>query len=401
MNYLYLIKLLLNIDIYNKYRHHIKIDKDQHPDIYYLYKLLDSLIKTLNRSITLDEYTISVLHKLGKEKYGDLLKLIREANISEEIITDILKDIANKDNAYKLAQLSLEVSEGKKTPEDIKNLVDKFETKTQQDENPFVPTDLEELYNVRKSLPGFRWRLNSLNRALGSLRKGDFGFAFARPESGKTTFLASEVSYFAAQTDSPIIWFNNEEQGNKVMLRIIQATLGLTQQELFKNLKENKEKYYDISKNNVKIIDSAFLYKNHILHYVKEFSPSMVIFDQIDKIKGFEADRNDLRLGSIYIWARELAKEYCPIIGVCQADGTGEGKKWLTMDNVAEAKTSKQAEADWILGIGKTHEPGMEYIRYLNISKNKLEGDEDSDPQMRHARIECLIEPEIARFRDI
>ena len=64
----------------------------------------------------------------------------------------------------------------------------------------------------------------------------------------------------------------------------------------------------------------------------------------LDKIKGFNSDRDDLKLGFIYQWARELAKQYCPVIGVSQADGTGEGKKWLTMDNVSGAKTSKQAK---------------------------------------------------------
>jgi KaiC/GvpD/RAD55 family RecA-like ATPase len=400
MNYLYLLKSLLNIDIYNKYRHHIFIDKEQHKEIYYLYKILDTLIKELNRSITLDEFILAALHKLGKENYSHLLKTIKEAQIDEQLIKKYLKDIANKDNAYKLAQLAIEVSEGKRDVSEIKDLVSKFEDKQIADENPFVSTNLSELLSKRNHTKGLRWRLPSLNRSLGPLRKGDFGFIFARPETGKTSFLASEVSFFATQADSPILWFNNEEQGEKVMLRIQQATLGLSLQQLKQNEKENTDKYYNISKDNIKIIDSASLYKNHVLHYVKEFNPSMIIFDQIDKIKGFEADRNDLRLGSIYIWARELAKQYCPVIGVCQADGSGENKRWLSMDNVAEAKTSKQAEADWILGIGKIHEPGMENIRFLNISKNKLEGDDNSDPTMRHARIECLIEPEIARYRD-
>ena len=253
----------------------------------------------------------------------------------------------------------------------------------------------------RSKQPGLRWRLDCLNRSIGSIRKGDFGFIFARPETGKTTFLASEVSHFAEQSSGPILWFNNEEQGEKVMLRIQQASLGLQLNELFESPKLNKEKFYELTKDNIKIIDSASIHKTMVHHLCKEYSPSLVVFDQIDKIKGFDGDRNDLRLGAIYIWAREIAKSFCPVIGVCQADGTGEGKKWLTMDNVADAKTSKQAEADWILGIGKTHEPGFEYIRHLNISKNKLTGDEDSDPSMRHGKMDVLIEPNIARYKDI
>lgn len=359
------------------------------------------LMETFQRTITFDEFSFAVSQKLGNSnEYNSLLKIIDEAKISDDLIENALRDLLNQDNAFKLAQLSLEVSEGHKNVEDLKSFMDNFENKIIDKEDLFVSTDLEKLYKQTAAKQGLRWRLNSLNKSLGSLRKGDFGFIFARPESGKTTFLASEVSNFAAQTDSPILWFNNEEQGDKVMLRIIQATLGLTLPQLFSDIKKYKEQYYEFTKDNIKIIDSASIYKSHVTKYIREFSPSLILFDQLDKIKGFEADRNDLRLGAIYIWARELAKSHCPVIGVSQADGSGEGKKWLTMDNVAEAKTSKQAEADWILGIGKTHEPGMEMIRYLNISKNKLQGDNDSDASMRHGRIEVLIEPQIARYRD-
>jgi KaiC/GvpD/RAD55 family RecA-like ATPase len=236
---------------------------------------------------------------------------------------------------------------------------------------------------------------------LGSLRKGDFGFIFARPESGKTTFLASEISHFATQTDRPIIWFNNEEQGSKVMLRIYQATLGLTLEELFNDLEGNKKRYYNLTKGNIKIYDSGSISRNDVERLCYQLNPSCIIFDQLDKIKGFNSDRDDLKLGFIYQWARELAKQYCPVIGVSQADGSGEGKKWLTMENVSGAKTSKQAEADFILGIGKTHEDGMEMVRHLHLSKNKLTGDRDTIPDQRHGRRETLIEPGIARYKDI
>ena len=148
------------------------------------------------------------------------------------------------------------------------------------------------------------------------------------------------------------------------------------------------------------IIDNASTHRRDVERICKLYNPSFIIFDQIDKIKGFDGDREDLKLGATYQWARELAKTYCPVIGVTQADGSGEGKKWLTMENVANAKTAKQAEADWILGIGASHQEGFEYVRHLHASKNKLPGDEDSDPKMRHGKVDVIIDPEIARYRD-
>lgn len=268
-----------------------------------------------------------------------------------------------------------------------------------QDE--FVTDDIERLYNETTGTPGLRWRLKALNESMGSLRKGDFGFLFARPETGKTTFLASEITHFAGQTDRPIIWFNNEEGGYKVKVRIMQAALGCSLTELYSDRQRSYNRYMELTKGNIRLKDSATINKREIEQLCKELNPSLVVIDQIDKIKGFDADREDLRLGNIYIWAREIAKTYCPVIGVCQASVEGEGKKWLTMDNVANAKTAKQSEADWILGIGTVHDEGLKFIRYLHLSKNKLSGDACTLPEMRHGRMEVIIQPELARYRDI
>jgi hypothetical protein len=71
------------------------------------------------------------------------------------------------------------------------------------------------------------------------------------------------------------------------------------------------------------------------------------------------------------------------------------------MENVANAKTAKQAEADWILGIGKTHNESEEHMRFLHLSKNKLSGDVDTDPELRHGRQTVQIDPSIARYKDM
>lgn len=399
MNQLYLIKYLLNLDNYNKYRYYIKVSIED-KELYYLYKSLDNIIKEYNRSITIEEYKLYTLTVFGKD-YEQWLTLLDESSVSDDIIIDVLQTITDRQNAFEIAELAHKVSEGKDSISSLVGFLDKVKGSAPLTQEEFVTDDLEALCEHFEQQPGLRWRLDSLNKSLGSLRKGDFGFIFARPETGKTTLLASEISFFARQVERPILWFNNEEQGQKVMLRIMQAALGISATDLLANKLENKQKFNELTKHHIKIVDTAAIHKNMVQHLCKEYNPALIVFDQIDKIKGFEADRNDLRLGQIYIWARELAKTYCPVLGVCQADGTGEGKKYLTMENVADAKTSKQAEADWILGIGKTHTPGFEMIRHLNISKNKLQGDKDSDPSMRHGMFDVLIEPTIARYRDI
>ena len=402
-----LIKLLLIKSVYDKYHIHIYNLLKNNKDLVSLYTYISKLQNTYYKDITIEELTLYVLCNCfdkDKEKYAQILQDINTVDTSTIIIDDILKDVLLKEKAYHIATTALEVSEGLKSFSDLLALTENLNATTDfvdtLETDSFITTDLDELYHTTINKPGLRWRLNSLNRSLGSLRKGDFGFIFARPETGKTTFLTSEISFFAEQCDNVILWFNNEEQGNKVQLRVFQASLGINLTQLFSTRDKHKNEYIKRTKDNIKIIDGAIIKKSDVERLIVRYNPACIIFDQLDKVQGFSADREDLKLGSIYIWARELAKKYCPVIGVCQSDATGEGKRWLTMDNVSNAKTAKQAEADWILGIGKTHNEAEEYQRYLSICKNKLMGDEDTDPLLRHGRLTVNIIPEIARYKD-
>lgn len=398
---LFLIKYLLLVENYTKYRDSIKL-KPEDKELKVLYSFLDDLHASYGRTITLDEFKLSVLNQYPEFTiYTDQLEKV---DIGEEVLSDLLKQVIERQLAYDIALLSIDVSEGRKPVSDLYNMLAKMEEEGHEEVvEDFVTDDIEILYNETIHRPGLRWRLRALNESLGSLRRGDFGFIFARPETGKTTFLACEATYMASQLkedDGPILWFNNEEGGYKVKTRIMQSALGCTLRDLYIDRQKSMDYYLNTTHGKIKLKDSATINKREIERLCKEYKPSLIIFDQIDKIKGFDDDREDLRLGSIYIWARELAKTYCPVIGVCQSDATGEGKKWLTMDNVANAKTSKQAEADWILGIGTVHDEGMKYVRYLHLSKNKLSGDEDTQPEQRHGKMEVIIMPDVARYKD-
>jgi hypothetical protein len=409
---LYLIRYLLSFTqytIYYKYINTIKI-KDNYKELYNIYKTLEEYFNKYATDISLEELELFFysqrpqLKDKDKEVYTKIFQQIRNLVITDVLISDTLKQLKQRQEAFDLSTLAYEVSQGSRSFMELITMAHSIEHEEELDkvdQSVFTTDNLEELYEGSVNQQGLRWRLGTLNRMLGSLRMGDFGFIFARPETGKTTFLASEISFFATQTDRPIIWFNNEEQGSKVMLRIYQATLGITLEELFKDIEGNKRKYHELTRGNIKIYDSGSISRNDVEKLCYQLNPACIIFDQLDKIKGFSNDRDDLKLGFIYQWARELAKQYCPVIGVSQADGTGEGKKWLTMDNVSGAKTSKQAEADFILGIGKTHDEGMEMIRHLHLSKNKLVGDRDTENELRHGRMDVIIRPEIARYLDI
>lgn len=328
--------------------------------------------------------------------------------IDPEVGVGIIQQIKARQGALKLSERAFRVAQGlddvEKLAEDYKKWFDNDSVVTEKLTLDEVSTDLELLLEKNYAEQGLRWRLDCLNKSLGSLRRGNFGFIFARPETGKTTFLASEATRFVEQLkpeQGPVVWLNNEQAGWEVMLRVYQAFFGIGSDQLLSNPRRYKQEFIERTNGKFKLFDSATISRTDVERLVSVLKPSLVIYDQIDKIKGFASDRDDLMLGDIYQWARELAKNNHAAIGVCQASGTAEGVRYLTMDHVANAKTSKQAEADFIIGIGRSHAEDAEYIRYLNITKNKLLGDADSIADLRHGKFETLIKPEIARYLDI
>jgi replicative DNA helicase len=236
------------------------------------------------------------------------------------------------------------------------------------------------------------------------LRKGDFIIVAARPESGKTTFVASEASYMMSQLhdDEHVIWINNEESSTKVMMRVIQAFNGVTTGELLSNPTKYETEFTSNGGERFLVLDddSGIKSVNKISTLFAEFKPGLIIFDQLDKVHGFSNEsRDDLRIGKLYEWARDLAKEYCPVIAISQVDGTGEGEKWIQMNQLRGSKTDKIGEADAIITIGKSNEPAMDLQRFIHVPKNKLFGGKDTLEAHRHGCFEVEIEPSRARYK--
>ncbi|MHB8602218.1 MAG: AAA family ATPase [Nitrosotalea sp.] len=402
-----LLKALLNKEIYEKYYQYIDLAflAENYPEITKLFKILPNLhqentpVATVRSVADLELCYHTAYPQAQSSDLQSLLQDLRTTETSNDLILQYFKKLASRIRATKIAKQALLVSEGLADESTLSEI--EIPTQIQnQDTSHFVTTNLHELYEHTANTPGLRWRIDSLNKALGGLRKGDFGFVFARPETGKTTFLASEISYMAGQTQNPILWFNNEEQGFKVVTRCYQATLGMDRLQLLGDRTTNYERYKEQTGDRIKVIADPSFDRKRVEELCNIYHPSLIIFDQIDKIKGFSDDRNDLELTAIYKWARDIANLHAPVIGVCQAGSSAEGKRWLTMNDVNNSKTGKQGEADWILGIGKTLDDSQEFVRFFHLSKNKLAGDLDTQEDMRHGKWEVKIRPDIARYED-
>jgi len=400
---LQILKLLLSSrDTHSRYGKFVKdcVDQEDSKELKLICNSIDRLFDEHDSdSFTVDDLDI-MLSKAYPNQPKTLIEPILERLKNEEanpaLLASYLEDIKTRKTAHGIALKALQVYETGTGFDSLKEAIAANSDDSlggSEGEDEFVSNDIAELLTELEQEPGLNWRLKTLNEMLGPLRKGNFMFLFARPESGKTTFLASETSFMLEQLDRPLLWVNNEEESRKVVQRVVQASLGVTDEQLMHNKERCNDLFQKRTGGRFKINKGGATTKRGIEQWCKQLNPGLIVLDQIDKIQGFEDERHDLKMKQVYGWARELAKAYGPVIAVCQAGGTGENKKWLTMNDVDSSHTAKQGEADVVLGIGKLHDEQYERVRFLHASKNKLTG--------IHGKKEALINVALARYEDL
>lgn len=380
---------------YYKYRPHIKNHVVQ-PETVIILDTMGEFYKSFPAvtSINWEPFTSYIFATYALRLTGEKISFLRNVLKKMEdfkptlAYDEVVKSLIEMDYIARIADECTKVKEGSSSIESINALtveaLKSVERYVDKDEMFIIP-DISIIVD-RISSTGYEWRLMALNRSLGLLRTGNFVIVAARVEVGKTTFLASEAAFIAPQLpkDRPIVWVNNEEESEAVFFRVVQAALGMTTKELVANKDECMSKYTEymggnsrkiiITKgdtNDVKTLTTLF----------KDVNPGMIIFDTLDKVSGYQREeREDLRLGRIYKWGRECAREYGPVIAASQLNGNVDTLKdpaFIGMDALRGSKTDKPGEADAIITIGKYQSPSTPeeaILRTINVPKNKLPG---------------------------
>lgn len=408
------VKYLLISNNYNKYYKYLNLDyyKNNNKLIYKILVVLSKLHEDYKKEAFTPVELLTAVHaaypalKPDEAEFFEVFLSKLDASEVDPALADSLFDsYRQKSVAHQIAASAIDVVEGRsdfsKFAEFVeKEIKDDSASKTASDELIWHDTGLDTILSPIVASRGLKWRLKTLSKVFGDLQPGDFGFIFARPEVGKTTFLASEGANFVKQSEGTLLWVNNEQRGSAVILRFYSAYFGVTEATIRSNAAEYNARFREEVGDRFRFIDDPAISKKKLDEICAELKPAVMIFDQLDKVNGFDGERHDLILKQKYQWARELAKKYGVAIGVCQAGGTAEGKKYLDMNDVDSSHTAKQGEADWIIGIGKSNDPGFEAVRYLSVCKNKLPHTEGMEPSMRHAKTEVFINEDIARYED-
>lgn len=332
-----------------------------------------------------------------KDTHLEAMELMCRATWETEhygVARDVLNRAVEQDVAEQI-EGQLEREEGLDTARirELVNEVERFRSSDLEKDDLTISTDIEEIIeDSHVSDDGLPFSLDILRKSIGPLRPGDTVFVPARIEVGKTTFLLNQADYMIGNTENTnAVVFSNEEDGNRLMIRLYQIALGWSTKDVLSNPTKAKTEYRRKfgSLDRIKVVHAARLHKREVERAIEKHNPSLVVFNMLSKIQGFGNSRyqNDVDMFLAQgAWMRELANGYnCAALTAWQAGGQAHGKPWIEADDMYGSKTGVPGEADVIIGIGKVEnrsEP--ENHRYIHLAKNKLAGDSKTDERLRH-----------------
>ena len=253
---------------------------------------------------------------------------------------------------------------------------------------PYANTDIAAMLAEDENDWGFKWRLDCMNKAMRPLRPGDFGIIGARVDRGKTTWLASELTFMAEQIrglygkDRPIIYLNNEGPGGRIVKRMYQAALGVDNDKLVELSRAGtlRQQYLDAigGWDSIKVIDVHDRPMSFLEQVVKRLDPSVVVYDMLDVVP-FDGGmmnggtRTDQILEAAYQRARIMSVKYeHAAIATSQLSAEAEGNAYPTLAMLSNSKTGKPGAADWVAMLGASSDPLMDDTRWIGLPKNKL-----------------------------
>lgn len=322
--------------------------------------------------------------------YGRQLKQI-DKPVDPAIESGLMERLIASATAAKLVSLLEQYEEGEADlTAALRELNDQHQAQLDRKVRlPEVTDDIDDLLDIDQHNKGLHWRMRAIADYARALQGGDFIVLAARPDAGKTTCIASEITYMARQVDElypdegrSIIWLNNEGPGNRIKRRVYQSALGMTLSEMIR-LKEQGGTQAAYAKavgrpDIIRVFDIHDYWSHDVEDILASIPSALVIMDMVDNIKFGGAianggQRTDQALEAMYQWARLMAVKYdTSVIATSQVSADGEGELYPQQHMLKDSKTGKQGAADAIIMLGKSNSPELQNSRFISMPKNKL-----------------------------
>lgn len=323
------------------------------------------------------------------------------AAIEPDMVPSVLADIGRSQSGNEIATLALRLAEGDQSA------ISEIQTKAAaldsiRPSNIQEPTtlSLQEIVDEQRNQGALLFNIAALHQQIpAGMNKGQFGCAFAVPNAGKTALVLTLSVAPGGYCDQgfKVLIAGNEEVTKFTVARAYRAAYGLTKEECEADLEGISQRFQDDYGDKLFIHEATDWTFDTIEEHIEYHGVDAVFIDQLDKVQ-FSGNYGGAheKLGAIYQRAREVAKKHnVLLIGIGQANNEAQHKTVITYDMMANSRTSKAAEADFILGVGKKllqMNQGDDPTRYLTVSKNKLNG--------WHGTVICTLDGARSRYDD-
>lgn len=251
----------------------------------------------------------------------------------------------------------------------------------------YIDTSIDDLLNEISEDKGIKLNHIALLREnITGLQGGALIAIAARPDKGKTSFIAALVTAVAAQcveffgVDRPILWLNNEGSGKRIIPRLYQAALqkDLTEIIQLSNSGELGAAYckaIGAPQNYIRVKDMHGASLAQVEQVIEAMNPCMVVHDMAANYRtsgvqgGNKTDALELTWQSL----RELAVQHDHIAAATiQISAEGGNMLYPPYSALKDSKTGVQGAADIVLMLGSLDNPDAQNLRGLSTPKNKF-----------------------------
>lgn len=278
-----------------------------------------------------------------------------------------------------------------------------------------APTDwiddsIEDILKQEGEDHGLKMPLMCLREHIKGVLGGTSIAIGARPDKGKTSFIAFLLQHFAKQLDTffdptrPILWLNNEGKGQRIVPRIYQAALGLEMPELIKLSNEGKlrDEYTKVvgRADRIRVKDMHGASLAQIETVIEAMQPCVVVWDMLANFRlpgagagGNKADEVEQKWQQV----REMAVRHDFVsLATVQVSAEGGNMLFPPYSAMKDSKTGIQGATDIIMMLGALDDPSMAKLRGLSTPKNKFQ----MAGKPSHVEAEVVFEASTCQFSD-
>lgn len=310
--------------------------------------------------------------------------------IDDDALSGVLSTLTELDFAGRAATLISEYERGGEV--DIIHELDMLtreakKSRTNSRASDYIDTPITQILAEVENDVGIKWHhIPLLNDHIGALQGGVSVAIGARPDKGKTSFVADTLTKWSPQCvdffgdHRPILWLNNEGKGTRIKPRLYQAALGMTMPEIIELSHQGilEARYMDaigagLDYIRVKDIHGASMAQ--IEQIIEDVNPCVVVLDMIANVRmggAKGANKADIVEATWQQW-RELQVIH-DFIGLATVQISQEGGNQLypSYSALKDSKTGIQGATDIILMLGSLDRADMQYLRGLSTPKNKF-----------------------------